>query len=195
MQYPKMNLSNFLMLVLVTISFAQEKNILAKSSVALNTALNTEQKLFVDDGDGMMMGYADANLVMTNKYFGLKERLNSKRWQGYHGLTRISESRFFETAGFVLEANNATRYQSIRKGVFWTGTGLAFLGVLISSIQLLKDRAENNNEWVWKWENQVFGIGLFTTGLAVDGVWFFSPPNRNTLGLALIAANKYNKRE
>jgi hypothetical protein len=185
MQYPKMNRLIFFMLVLVATLFGQENYMLAKNL----EVLECEQKLFVDDGDGMMMGYADANLVMTNKYFGLKERLNSKRWQGYYGLKRISESRFFETAGFVLEANNAIRYQSIRQGVFWTGTGLAILGVLIGSIQFIK------NEHQWQWGSQAFGIGLFTAGLAVDAIWFFSPPNRFSLGTALNAANKYNKRE
>lgn len=185
MQYPKINWVIFLMLVLVTTSFSQEKNILVKSLVAQDN----EPKLLIDDGDGMMMGYADANLVMTNKYFGLKERLNSKRWQGYHGLARISESRFFETAGFVREANNATRYQSIRQGVFWTGTGLAILGVLIGSIQFIK------NEHQWQWDSQALGIGLFVTGLGVDAVWYFSPPNRYSMGTALNAANKYNQRK
>jgi len=192
MQKPKLVWVIFLLLVLVTPFYTQEnKNILAKSL----SVQGSEPKLLIDDGDGMMMGYADANLVMTNKFFGLKERLNSKRWQGYHGLTRMSESRFFETAGFMQEARIATQYQSIRQGVFWTGTGLAFLGVLIGSIQLIKDKDKNDNTWKWNWNTQAFGIGLFVTGLAVDAIWYFSPPNRYTLGTALNAANTYNQRE
>lgn len=185
----KLNRVILLLFIIITTSFTQVKNKMGKSLVVQEN----EPRLLVDDGDGMMMGYADANLVMTNKFFGLKERLNSKRWQGYFGLRKMSEPRFFETAGFVHEANNAARYQSIRQGVFWTGTGLAFLGVLISSIQFLKDKEDNT--WKWKWENQVFGIGLFTAGLAVDAIWYYSPPNRYTLGTALNAANKYNQRE
>ncbi len=187
----KMNWMIFLLLVFITASAQESKGLIGETV----TEKTSRAKLQIDDGEGMMMSYAEANMVIANKFFGLKDRLNSRRWRGYNGITRVSEPRFFEIAGFPEEARFAMRYQSIRQGVFWTGTGLAFLGVLISSIQLLKDRDENNDEWVWKWKNQVFGIGLFTTGLAVDGVWFFSPSNRYSLRTALNAADKYNKRE
>ena len=171
----------FLIFIFTTALFAQGSNDTINKIV--------EPKLSIDDGDGIMLSYAPSNMVMTNKFFGLKERLNSQHWQGYQGTARVAEPTFFEIAGFTEEAAKAGKYQSIRQNVFWTGTGLAILGALIGSIQFVK------NDRKWSWNSEVIGVSLLGVGLAVDAVWLLSPPNRYSPGMALDAAGKYNQRE
>uniref|UniRef100_A0A7C6EEH9 Uncharacterized protein n=1 Tax=candidate division WOR-3 bacterium TaxID=2052148 RepID=A0A7C6EEH9_UNCW3 len=146
-----------------------------------------EPHLLVDDGESMMMSYADANLIMTNKYFGLKERLNSRRWQGYQGNIKVAEPKFFEIAGFNEEAKLAAKYQIVRQTVFWSGAGMIFLGGLITVTKTKK----NDN----KWQFPAVGIGLLATGIGLDAIWYFAPPNHYPLSKALAAATKYNKKE
>ena len=169
--------------IFFSLLIAQESGVITPKVSSPDLA---EPRLLVDDGEGLMMSYADANLVMTNKFFGLKERLNSRRWRGYQGNVPISESKFFGLAGFAQEAKMAARYQTIRQSVFWTGTGIAALGLLIGATQ-----AKNDN----KWHVSGLGIGLFATGISLDLIWYLAPPNQNKLSTALAAANKYNQRE
>jgi len=161
---------------------AQESNDTVPK-VTVSTA--TEPRLFVDDGEGMMTSYAEANMVMTDKFLGLKERLNSRRWLGYQGNTKLSEQAFFEVAGFNQEAKLAAHYQTIRQSVFWTGTSMAILGLLIGVTKT--DYSKKHVPPV--------AIGLFATGVGLDIIWALAPPNHNTLSAALRATNKYNKRE
>lgn len=148
---------------------------------------NVELKLMIDDGENMILSYADANLMMRNKYFRIKDRLNSHRWQGYQGNIRVSEPKFFEIAGFIAEAKLAGRYQTIRQSVFWTGTGMSFLGILIT----ITGAKKNNNRWHFP----AAGVGLLVTGISLDVLWYFAPPNHHPLSKALAAANQYNLRE
>ncbi|MEO0115335.1 MAG: hypothetical protein ABIK93_07640 [candidate division WOR-3 bacterium] len=144
-----------------------------------------EPKLLVDDGESVMASYGDANLIMTNKYFKLKERLNSRRWQGYQGNIKISESRFFEVAGFNQEAKMAGRYQTVRRSVFWSGTGMIVLGGLITTVEVVR---QGNS-----WHFPPVGIGLLVTGIGLEALWYFAPPNNYSLAKALAAADKYNQ--
>jgi hypothetical protein len=148
----------------------------------------TETRLSVDDGEGMMMSYADANMMVTDRFLGLKERLNSRRWLGYQGNTKLSEQLFFEVAGFNQEAKSAAQYQTISRSVVLTGTSLSILGLLIGVIKTPK-----NENWYKK--IPPVGIGLFATGVGLDIIWALAPRNQNTLSTALRAANNYNKRE
>jgi len=145
----------------------------------------TETRLSVDDGEGMMMSYADANMMVTDRFLGLKERLNSRRWLGYQGNTKLSEQVFFEVAGFNQEAKSSANYQTIRRSVILTGTSLAIIGLLIGVV-----KTDFNKKYV-----PPVGIGLFATGVGLDIIWALAPRNQNTLSTALRAANNYNKRE
>ena len=144
-----------------------------------------ESRLFVDDGEGIMMSYADANMMIGDRFLGLKERMNSRRWLGYQGNTKLSEQVFFEVAGFNQEAKLAAHYQTIRQSVVLTGTSLSFLGLLIGVVKT--DYSKKKIPPV--------GIGLFATGVGLDIIWALAPRNHNTLGSALRAATNYNKRE
>jgi len=168
--------------VLVGLMIAQESYDTIPKAVISTT---TEPHLLVDDGDGMMMSYADANLLMTDKFLGLKERLNSRRWLGYQGNTELSEPVFFEVAGYNQEAKLAAQYQTIRRGVVLTGTSLSFLGLLIGVI-----KTDYSNKKI-----PPVSIGLFAAGIGLDIIWALAPRNHNTVGTALRAANTYNKRE
>jgi len=174
----------YLPIFFISLLLAQESN---NTMPEIISSKVVEPRLLVDDGESMMMSYADANLMMTNKFFRLKERLNSRRWQGYQGNIKVNEPKFFEIAGFTQEAKLAAKYQTIRQSVFWSGAGMAFLGVLIISTKTRK----NDN----KWHFPALGIGLFTAGIGLEAFWYLAPPNHNTIGKALAAAAKYNLRE
>jgi hypothetical protein len=163
---------------------AQENNAIPNGPISTPT----ETRLLVDDGDGMMLSYADANMMVTDRFLGLKERLNSRRWLGYQGNTKLSEQVFFEVAGFNQEAKSAVQYQTIRRSVILTGTSLSIIGLLIGVI-----KTEKSEDWYKK--ISPVGIGLFATGVGLDIIWALAPRNQNPLGTALRAANNYNKRE
>jgi hypothetical protein len=164
---------------------AQENNDTIPKATNSTTA---EPRLLVDDGEGLMLSYADANMVMTDRFLGLKERLNSHRWLGYQGNTELSEQVYFEVAGFNQEAKLAGHYQTIRRSVVLTGTSLSIIGLLIG---VFKTPRESN----WYKKIPPVGIGLFATGIGLDIIWALAPRNYNTLGTALRAANNYNQKE
>lgn len=168
--------------VLVGLLGAQESFDTIPKTVVSTT---NEPRLLVDDGEGMMMSYADANMMVTDRFLGLKERLNSRRWLGFQGNAQLSEQVFFEVAGFNQEAKSAAHYQTIRRGVILTGTSLSIIGLLIGVI-----KTDFNKKYA-----PPVGIGLFATGVGLDIIWALAPRNQNTLGTALRAANNYNKRE
>ncbi|MDH5185664.1 MAG: hypothetical protein OEZ20_00905 [candidate division WOR-3 bacterium] len=174
-----------LLFVLICPGLAQER---FEPTPSFSVTDFSNSQLYVDDGEGMIQSYSEANTIITNKFFGLKERLNSRRWHGYQGNRRLSEPAFFELAGFGYEAKMAKRYQTIRNSVGWTGAGMIFLGLLIGVTQTKKDEEG-------KWHIPVFGIGLTATGIVLDALWYFAPPNYNQLRTALAAVSTYNQRK
>lgn len=64
-------------------------------NLALLSGQEKDEKLYLDDGQGLVSDFAEVNWLTKSEHFGSKT-FNSRTWQGYLGKRAVNEPNFLD---------------------------------------------------------------------------------------------------
>ena len=180
----------FLVVILVTsmgvvTSFAQSES-LTDSMTEEQTDEFNQSKLSVDVG---------ITTSATGSGFGVISLESYRRWTGRQGFNRLSESYFFEIAGYPQEAQKAAAY----KQVGWTlliGGGAICVGGFAWMLMASSNTDYEDPDYMTKFTTALYGGMALGLGGMIPA-WIGSTRLRKnwaSVEQAQIAADKYNRK-
>ena len=142
----------------------------------------------------------------VSPYLGVMSGSTYNKWIGYQGFKKISESEFFQIAGFEKEANEALIYNESAKKELTGGIIAESVGLAIYFIGLFQKK-EIPGEWIGdyyfpsynepdpNWPLVALGAGVATVGV----VYIFKGSKKISRNwapaqIALSSSEKYNEK-